>query len=167
MDRIAELAGVTRAVLYDHFASKKALFLAVLEEQNQFFLGHIAASIRSEGSAEERMRATMDAVFSYAERNPQSWKLLFGNATHGNDAIDAAWRHTTLTRTTAVAMLLAPDALQIGIDPSSERAQIIVEMLIAALKGAVEWRQEHPSTPRSALVDAGADLLWIGLGQPR
>jgi AcrR family transcriptional regulator len=164
MAEIASLAGVTRAVLYDHFPSKKALFLAVLNEQNATFLGHVGASITAEGPAAERMRATIDAVFSFAQRYPDGWRLLFGNAAHGDAEIDDAWRSVHQSRTLAVAALLAADARAAGIDPVSPRAEAMVEMLISALRGAVGWWHAHPSAPRSDLVDAGMDLLWVGLG---
>jgi AcrR family transcriptional regulator len=165
MAEIASLAGVTRAVLYDHFPSKKALFLAVLNDQNATFLGHVGASITGEGPAAERMRATMDAVFSFAQRHPDAWRLLFGNAAHGDAEIDGAWRGVHQSRTLAVAALLAGDARAAGIDPGSPRAEAMVEMLISALRGGVDWWHAHPSAPRAELLDAGMDLLWIGLGQ--
>ncbi len=164
MGEIAELAGVTRAVLYDHFPSKKALFLAVLHEQNAVFLGHVGATITGEGPPEQRMRATMDAVFSFAERSPQAWQLLYGNPTHGDPEIDTAWQDVTAARNHAVGTLLAPDFGAAGIDPTSHRAEIIVEMLVGALSGGAEWRRRNRSFPRGQLVDAGADLLWTGLG---
>lgn len=161
---IAEAAGVTRAVLYDHFPSKKALFVAVLEEQNATFLGHVSARITGEGSAEDRMLATLDAVFAYAEQRPDSWRLLFGNATHGDADIDAAWRSVQEGRTFAVAALLARDASEAGIDPVSRRAFIMVELLVSALSGGVAWWQQHPGAARAELVQAAHDLLWTGLG---
>lgn len=164
MAQIADAAGVTRAVLYDHFPSKKALFLGVLHEQNATFLGHVGASITGDGPPEQRMRATMDAVFSFAERYPYAWQLLYGNPTHGDPEIDAAWREIAGARHQAVAAMLTSDFRTAGIDPSSRRAEIVVEMLVGALSGAADWRARRPGFPRAELVDAGADLLWTGLG---
>ena len=42
--------------------------------------------------------------------------------------------------------------------------QIIVEMLIASLRGAVEWWRVNPGAGNDDLIDAGTDLLWTGLG---
>lgn len=165
MGQIAEASGVTRAVLYDHFASKKAVFLAVVEQQNALFMGHIGASISGDGSPRDRMRATMDAVFTFAERHPHAWRLLFGNATHGDAAIDATWREIRQARTAAVAALLSADAHEAGLDRDPAQVEIIVEMLIAALSGAVAWWREHDDASRAALVDAGTELLWTGLGR--
>jgi hypothetical protein len=62
-----------------------------------------------------------------------------------------------------VAALLAADAEAAGIDPSEREA--MVEMLIAALRGAVEWRARTPGTEREAVVDAAMELLWRGLSR--
>jgi AcrR family transcriptional regulator len=166
LERIAETAGVTRAVLYDHFASKKALYLDVLAEQSGVFLGHVGASITGEGSPEQRMRTTMDAVLSYAERYPHAWRLLFGPVRCGDAEIVAAHDTSHATRVEVVAGLLGPDARQIGVDPDSVQMRIMVEMLIAAIRGAVDWWQDHRTTPRADLLDVGMALLWRGLGRP-
>ncbi|WP_320670576.1 TetR/AcrR family transcriptional regulator [Patulibacter defluvii] len=165
MGQIAAASDVTRAVLYDHFASKQAVFLAVVEQQNALFMGHVGARIGGEGSPRERMRATMEAVFAFAERHPDAWRLLFGNATHGDDALDETWRAFRAGRTAAVGALLAADAHEAGLDRDPAQVEIVVEMLIAALTGAVAWWREHPGTSRAALVDAGTELLWTGLGR--
>ncbi|UTI64406.1 TetR/AcrR family transcriptional regulator [Paraconexibacter antarcticus] len=165
MADIAQASGVTRAVLYDHFASKKAVFLAVVEQQNALFMGHVGARIAGEGTARERMRGTMDAVFRFAETHPHAWRLLFGNATHGDPGLDATWREIRAARVTAVAALLAADARAAGLDRSPAQVEIIVEMLVGALTGAVGWWREHPEATRADLVDAGTELLWTGLGR--
>lgn len=165
MVEIAAGADVSRAVLYDHFDSKKALFLAMLGEQNAAFLADVGARISGSGSAEERMRETIDAIFVFAEHQPDSWRVLFGNATHGDPEIDAVAARVHRGRVAAVASLLAADAEAAGVDPDSRRAEIIVEMLIAALRGAAEWHYQHPETGRDELVEASSDLLWTGLAR--
>lgn len=165
MGDIAGRAGVTRAVLYDHFPSKRALFIAVLEEQNAVFLGHVGARITGEGDARERMQSTMATVFDYARRYPASWDLLFGNAAHGDPAIDEAARHIAASRQKAVAALLASDAEAAGMQWEGRQGEIIVAMLMAALRGAVSWWRENPQAPVDELIDAGTELLWVGLGR--
>src|SRR5206468_12644250 len=67
MGEIAAAAGVARTVLYDHFDSKKALYLALLEEQNAQLVAHVAERITGAGDTRARMRATIDAFFGFAE----------------------------------------------------------------------------------------------------
>jgi len=167
MGEIAARADVARPVLYDHFPSKKALFLEVLEEQSAAFLADVASRISGEGDARERMRQTVAAVFDFALERPDPWRLLFGNTAHGDPEIDAAAAAAHRDRVVAVAALLAEDARSAGIDPAGPRAEAMVEMLIAALRGGAEWGLARPDLSREDLVDAAVDLLWTGLGNLR
>ncbi|SNR77010.1 transcriptional regulator, TetR family [Haloechinothrix alba] len=165
MGDVASRSGVTRAVVYDYFPSKKELFLAALQEQSAAFLGYIGASITGEGTPEQRMRATVDTVFTFAERYPNAWRMLFVNATHGDAEIDAAWSRVAEQRNHAVVELLADDLTSAGVDPSSKRAGLMVEMLVGALTRAVEWRHDRRGIDRGEAIDAAMDLLWSGLAR--
>lgn len=161
MAEIAAEAGVTRAVLYDHFSSKRDLFISALHEQSAIFLGHVGAHIAGDGAPRERMRGTVDAVLSFAERHPAAWALLYKNDVHGDPDVDAAWRESRRSRSAAVAEMLADD---IGAAPDTPRADLIVEMLVGALSaGAGQWRREFPDVPRDEVVDAAMNLLWTGM----
>jgi AcrR family transcriptional regulator len=167
MAEIAEEAGVTRAVLYDHFDSKRDLFIAALNEQSSIFLGHVGAHIGGDGTARERMRATVDAVFSFAERHPQAWQLIHTIDVHGDHEIDMAWQESRRVRAGMVTRMLASDLEYAGIDPDGRRADLMVEMLIGALAaGAMEWLREHRETTRDEVVDIAMGLLWTGMSRP-
>ena len=147
MGAIAERAGITRAVLYDHFDSKQALYLALLEERNAAFLSHVGARITGAGDPRERMRETIDTVFAFAESGARQlaaavWRRM--SPARASPPEPAAEVHAQLVG--AVAALLAADAEAAGIDPAAREA--IVEMLIAALRGAVEWRARNPAVER-------------------
>lgn len=166
MAEIAEAAGVTRAVLYDHFTSKRELFIAALNEQSAIFLGHVGAHIAGDGTPRERMRATVDAVFSFAERRPEAWQLIHTNDIHGDHEVDKAWQESRRRRTAAVTQMLAGDFEKAGMDPGGPRAELMVEMLIGALSaGAAQWRREHGHALRAELVDVAMDLLWTGMSR--
>jgi len=166
MAEIAEEAGVTRAVLYDHFTSKRDLFITALNEQGAVFLGHVGAHITGDGSARDRMRATVDAVFSFAERHPAAWALLYRNDVHGDPDVDAAWLESRRSRSEAVTTMLAGDLAEVGVDANTPRAELIVEMLVGALSaGAGEWRRAFPGVPREDVVEVAMHLLWSGMSR--
>lgn len=161
MGDIADHVGVTRAVLYDHFPSKKALYLAVLGEQGALFVGHIGAAITLEAGPGRRMRSTMDAVFGFAEQYPDAWRLLFVNSRNGEPEIDEAWRQAWDDRVDGVVGLLADDLERAQL-PAAHR-RVLVEMLVGALSTAVEHGRLHREVTREDLLDAGTALLWEGL----
>ncbi len=161
MGDIADHVGVTRAVLYDHFPSKKALYLAVLGEQGALFIGHIGAAITQDAGPGRRMRTTMEAVFGFAEQYPDAWRLLFVNSRNGEPDVDEAWRQAWDTRVEGVVGLLADDLDRVAIPARQHR--VVVEMLVGALSSAVEHARLHRDVTREHLLEAGTSLLWVGL----
>ena len=163
MAEIAEAAGVTRAVLYDLFPSKKALYLAVLGEQSALFMGHVGAAITLDARPGMRMRLTMESVFAFADRYPDSWRVLYANSRNGDPEIDAAWQEAWDTRVTEVGNLLADDLAQAGLQPGETRSRVVVEMLVGALTAAIENGRLRRGASREDLLEAGTALLWVGL----
>lgn len=166
MSDLGAAAGVPRTELFEHFRSKRELFVAVVEQQNALFVGHVGARIMSDGPARERMRATIDAIFTFAESHPAAWSLLFRATPSGDAEVRATRREIHAGQVAAVAGLLARDAHDAGLDRDPAQMAAIVEMLIGALSGAVAWWSRTPGASRESVVDAAMELLWNGLGRP-
>jgi AcrR family transcriptional regulator len=164
MADIADASGVTRAVVYDHFSSKKDLYVAVLGEQGALFLGHLETRIVSEDSPRERMRSTMDAVLAFAEDHPTAWQLLNVNTTYGDAEAEAAWQQAWAERSTRVVDLLTPDIERLGLTPDQVHLDLVVQMLMGALTQSVHWWGGQSRIAREAVIAAGMALMWDGLG---
>lgn len=164
MADIADASGVTRAVVYDHFASKKDLYVAVLGEQGALFVGHLEARIVSGGSPRERMRSTMDAVLAFAEDHPEAWQLLYRNTTHGDTEAEAAWQQAWTERSDQVVGLLAPDIERLGLTTEDVHLDLVVQMLVGALSQSVQWWGDRTRISREDVLEAGMALMWDGLG---
>jgi AcrR family transcriptional regulator len=159
---IAAAAGVTRSVLYDHFPSKKALYLWLLERESALLLEHVAARILAEGSHEERMRNAIDAFLSFVGTHPLAWQMLSRQGA-GDAEIAAADDRLRARSAEAIRSLLAADLLAAGVDPGGRRAEVLVELAGSAVEGIARWAHDHPSVPREELVDSAMELLWGGL----
>lgn len=163
MAEIAEAAGVTRSVLYEHFATKRVLFLTVLGTQNAALVAHMGAAITGRGGRRTRMRATVAAYFDFAEANPTARRLLFDQTDEGDAELAAVRWGIRQTRTRAVMAMMAHDTERAGLDPRSPEAEVLIELLISSLDGVAQWWAHHPDTPRATLETMAADVLWNGL----
>ncbi|WP_243716043.1 TetR/AcrR family transcriptional regulator [Actinomadura darangshiensis] len=164
LGEIAAAAGVARTVLYDHFPSKRVLLLAVMQEQNAALVEYIGTRITGSGPAEERMRSTVDAYFSFAETNPAARRLLFDRTDEDDPEIRTVRQGIRESRTRAVTALLAGDIRSVGVDPGEPIAEAMVELLITGLDGVAQWWERNPEMPRSMLVEGAMLMLWTGLG---
>jgi Tetracyclin repressor-like, C-terminal domain len=109
------------------------------------------------------MRHAIDAFLSFVESHPLAWQMLSREGA-GDNEIVATDERLRARNMWAVRELLAGDMLAAGIDPKSERAELLVEIAASAVEGIARWAHEHPGVPRPRLVDAAMELLWDGLG---
>jgi AcrR family transcriptional regulator len=162
--RIAQAAGVARTVLYDHFASKHALFVEVLGVEQQALLRYLSAALGSQGTTEDRWRAAFDAFFAFVEEQPLGWRLLF--PSHPPLDVEAAeeYRRVRSEFNRVLADLLADDARHAGLEPESVRARAVFAIHRDALTAAARWWQNHPGVSRAEMVDSAMAALWTGFG---
>src|SRR5918997_4498093 len=126
MAAIARAGGVTPAVIYDHFPSKAALHIELLERETAEMIGSIAAALEAApDSLDARLRAGIDAFFRFVEEHRFAWRMIFRDAP-SDPAVQKAYRRLGGGTTDAVEGVLranAPPGLLDG--PAGEhRAQM-------------------------------------------
>ena len=165
---IAQAAGITRPVVYDHFRSKRELYLWLLERERDRAIEYVTAHLKPDGSAEARVRRTIDAFFGYAQEHPFAWRMLFQESTGDAEIIKAHRRIQSEAHMVGAASL----ARELGMEPADERGeQVKIEMLGelwgSALKGLTRWWYDRSDVPRTELVEVAMDALWVGLERLR
>ena len=157
LDEIAADAGVTKPVLYRHFADKTTLYLALLERHRED-LGTFAGAIPASGTLEERLRAVLEVWFAYVETHAYAWKMLFRDSGGGPEVQAFRLEVHARARTTLVGMirLLAERPV-----PQRE-LEPLAEMLSMGMASLVLWWIDDPAASREAIVDAIA-RVWLGL----
>ncbi|TDD45780.1 TetR/AcrR family transcriptional regulator [Kribbella antibiotica] len=81
MQSVADAAGVTKPVVYDSFANRDALLLALLAREEQHLVLSIMAALPQDptvGTPEQHVLDGLTAFLSTAAENPQSWRIVFG-----------------------------------------------------------------------------------------
>jgi AcrR family transcriptional regulator len=162
--RIATAAGVARTVLYDHFSSKLALFKGLLMTEGEALLAYLSEGLESEGTTEERWRATFDAFFRFAEDQPLAWRFLYPSRPPLESEAAEEYRRARSESNRVMARLLAADARRAGLEPETVAARAVFAMHRDALIAAARWWQTHPSVPRSEIVEAAMTALYTGFG---
>src|SRR5215213_8333815 len=77
LDDVAAAAGVTKPILYRHFASKKELHLALLQKhRDALAAGPIDEYLARPGPLGDKLPAMLEAWFRYVEEHPYAWRML-------------------------------------------------------------------------------------------
>ena len=164
MDEIAERAGVSKPVLYQHFPSKLELYLALLDESVDTLLEAVRDALRSNPDPKQRVAATFGAYFEYVGGEGQAYRLVFesdlSNEPAVRDRLDRAQRECAAI----VSQTIREDA---GL--SDDEAHLLsVGMVGMAQVTARYWLGKRDDIPREAAEQLVARLAWRGIsGWPR
>jgi AcrR family transcriptional regulator len=167
MEEIAAAAGVSKAVVYDHVASKRELYMLLLDSIRVELVDLVDDALSAtEARGEPRVRAVIDAILCYVEGNPERWRLLLYEL-----------RGTTITPlglelderiTTSIVRTLETDAGLFAAHPQRDRQlRILVELMKSCFGGLVNWWLRNPDIPRSDLVARTTDVVWPAIERAR
>lgn len=163
LEDIAAGAGVTKQLLYQHFPSKKALHMALLERHRDNLLAGLAEEMQGTDPLAERLPRVLDRWFRYVEEQPYASAMLFKDTTGDPELLAFHRELHASARAANMALLKAEPELDID-DTTLEP---IAELVRAAITGLALWWAEHPNVPRATLVAISTDLLAHGLGLTR
>ncbi|MFM7046307.1 MAG: TetR/AcrR family transcriptional regulator [Actinomycetota bacterium] len=157
MNDVADSAGVTKPVLYQHFASKRALYLALIDEVAAGMLEAIGKATHNARDGRSQTEGGIIAYFEWVARHRDEFMLLFGGGALRDDEFAAALRNVEKNVAEAIAPLI--DA---GLDPEHQHR------LAYALVGMSEGLSRHlvlrgESFDPHEVGTQLANLAWAGL----
>src|SRR5437763_16569272 len=159
MDDVAEAAGVTKPVLYQHFPSKRALYRELLEDVAARLLAEITTAAAPAASGRERVQNSMAAYFGFVTDNQPAFRLLFG-ASVRNDAEFAEVAERVLTH------LAEAVAQMIDVDLPPEQRVVLAHAIIgmAEAVGRRALRDGTAEKDPELLAHWTAEVVVYGLG---
>lgn len=161
---IAEAAGISPPVLYDHFASKQELYGELLATQAARLVAATTV-LEPATTLAEAVHANVGAFFAFVEEHPGAWRMLFRDAP-SDPEIGAVHRQIQAAATARLAETLVARAgpLALSADVPHEQASLMLaELGKSALNGLAAWWWAHPEVDRATVVAVAHDLLWNGI----
>src|SRR3954470_23546436 len=77
IDEIAQAAGISKALIYEHFPSKKDLHVSLLERHTQEIFIRLSQTADTDEPGEVRLRNGVSAFLEWVESNPVAFRLVF------------------------------------------------------------------------------------------
>lgn len=170
MEHVAATAGVSKALVYQHFPSKEELFAAVTEQVVEDFMTRLPEVLDNAGDALGAWRGAVRLLCNLVTERPEAWALV---ARHlDNPELGASLRGVRDQATEVFAAVLASYyAPQQGSTAPSEevleQARITVPLVVGALQGLMSWWLDHPEVPRAKVEARAVDFGWLGLDRIR
>jgi len=164
MDEIAERAGVSKPVLYQHFPGKLELYLALLDESADALTAAVRAALGSTTYNKLRVTATFTAFFDFVGSTGQAFRLVFESDLRNEPAVRARLDATMRDCAEMVSEIIREDA---GV--GDEEAHLLGMGLVGmAHVSAIYWLSTDRAIPKDAAEQLLARLAWRGIsGWPR
>lgn len=157
MNDIAEAAGVTKPVLYQHFDSKRDLYQALLDDVGNRLLEAISKATAEATDGKSQTELGFRAYFRWVADDHDAFRLLFGSGTASDDEFSAVIARVNREAAAATAPLIAAD-----IDDDTRRtlAYALIGLAEGASRQLVEkGRDFDPDRVASEV----SSLAWAGL----
>ena len=157
MNDVAEAAGVTKPVLYQHFDSKRDLYLALLGEAGNRLRSTIAKAVAGASSGKEQTELGFKAYFHWVAEDHDAFLLLFGSRANRDEESTTAIRRITAETAAAIEPLIAADI-------DAEHQRVLAHGLVGLAEGVSRHLVERGERfDPDVLGQQIADLAWAGL----
>ena len=161
MDDIAERAGVSKPVLYQHFPGKLELYLALLDTQTEALRNSVVDALEGHTDNRERIHGVLSAYFAFVDRDEDdgAFRLIFESDLVNDPAVRQRVESVTRATMEAVAGVVAADT---GLE-QAEAALLATALTGAAQVAARWWLASDRPVPQDEAVALLESLLWRGI----
>jgi AcrR family transcriptional regulator len=157
MDDVANAAGVTKPVLYQHFGSKRRLYLELLADLGNQILDAVTKATAEAQGPRRQVEAGFAAYVRFVAGNESAFRLLFGSGTRRDEEFADAVAGVEEAIAEAVAALIEAD-----LDP--EHRELLAMGILGLAEGVGRhWLRRQRHVDPDVVARRVADLAWGGL----
>ncbi|GGB72495.1 TetR family transcriptional regulator [Knoellia flava TL1] len=161
MDDIAEHAGVSKPVLYQHFPGKLELYLALLDQHCDTLERLVREALaRPTEDNQERVAATISAYYDFVSREGAAFRMVFESDLTSVPQVRARLDSLELSCAEAIADVIVQDS---GI-PDEQAMLLGVGLAGMAQITARHWLAAESDLARDEASALATALAWRGVG---
>jgi AcrR family transcriptional regulator len=160
MDEIAERAGVSKPVLYQHFPGKLELYLALLDEHAENLVQRVREALASTPDNKLRVERTMEAFYDFVAGEGEAFRLVFES-----DLRNVAPVRARVDRTNQQCAEMIAQVIQEDTGVSSDEAHLLGMGLVGMAEvSARYWLSQHGTISQDRAEHLISRLSWRGIG---
>ena len=158
MNEIADAAGVTKPVLYQHFGSKRELYLEVLRDVGGELRERVRAAAASAPSPHQQVLWGFRAWFGWVGENPDGFTVVFGGDVRRDPEFSAELSKVEGQIADVIAELIVVEGL------TEDRRRLLAHGIVGLGESTCRrWLARDIELDADDLAGQVADLTWAGL----
>ncbi|MFI5663478.1 TetR/AcrR family transcriptional regulator [Streptomyces sp. NPDC051684] len=166
MDEIAELAGVSKPLVYLYLNSKEDLFSACIRRESQALVGAIRTGVRTDVTADRQLWEGLTAFFAHTAEHPDGWAVLHSQARSGGAPFVAEIVAMRDEIVAFVTHLIAEAAREAHDNPELAEREVagLAQALVGAAEALAGWANGDASVSAKEAAATMMNFAWSGLG---
>jgi len=159
MDDIAERAGVSKPVLYQHFPGKLELYLALLDTHCDALIERVRGAMAATTDNKERVGGAMTAYFEFVDHESEAFRLVFESDLRNDPAVRERVDRVERSCIEAITATIMGDT---GVDKAP--AEILAAGLVGAAQTSAQfWLASGRAVSKEAAEALMTTLAWRGI----
>jgi AcrR family transcriptional regulator len=160
MEDVAKEAGITKPILYDHFSSKKDLYLALLDEDLADLHDKVKEALDSPVGNRERIRASFQAYFDFVDEQADGFRLLMQETVGAERDFRERVEEVRDRILSEVADLIVRES---GQTLDRQHAEVVALGLIGMVETVAQNDPGAQKEKRARAVETLVRLAWRGI----
>ncbi len=158
MNDVAEAAGVTKPVLYQHFSSKRELFIELLDDIGAELRETIAKATADAAGPRQQIEQGFRAYFCFVEESTDAFRVLFGSGARRDPEFASFARAVEASIAEAISELIVVEGEPV------EQSLLLAHSIVGMTEAASRYWLAHDREPDvDQLATQLSQLAWSGL----
>jgi AcrR family transcriptional regulator len=158
MNDVAEAAGVTKPVLYQHFTSKRDLYRQLLGEIGAQLRETIAKATSDATGPRQQIDGGLRAYFRFVAEHGDAYRVLFGSGTRRDEEFAEEAQRVEASIAEVVAGLIEVEGLD------EDRRLLLANGMVGLVEGTSRyWLRHGIEVDPDTLAAEVSQLAWAGL----
>ena len=159
MDDIAERAGVSKPVLYQHFPGKLELYVALLDSSCDMIIDNCRVALASTSVNKDRVEATIRVFYSYVASKEGAFRLVFESDLTSDPHV-----RERVDRVTSECASMIAEVIKVDTGLPDEASELLAVSLVGmAQVSARFWLAGGGTISQDNAAALVAGLAWRGI----
>jgi AcrR family transcriptional regulator len=166
IEEIAETAGVSKALIYEHFAGKSDLYAHIHRTSTDEHFRRVLSATGGANGSVEQMERGLSAYLEFIGEYPDRWRVIQQEVS--DPAIIAQDHSIQKLAEHTIAQMLAADPEIARQELSEDQLELLGVMINGAIARASDWWVDNESAMgREEVVRYLMRFMWLGLERIR
>ncbi|MDT4986873.1 MAG: hypothetical protein QOI74_967 [Micromonosporaceae bacterium] len=161
MAEIAEIAGISKPMVYAYLGTKEELFTACLRREATRMLEAVIAAVGATAGPDEQLWNGLRGFFSFVGAHRDGWTVLY-RRSRGREPFASEWHSMRCRVVEIVSLLLSRAVAGVGGPGGPSAIEAVTYALVGAAESMADWLVDHADSDPERTAARLMNFVWLG-----